>query len=353
VLSASALLLASPPPAHAADAGRNTSVSGTIGDALPLPGIAHGPVQASIGEKAYSVGGALHLFGPASYFASNSNGTVELQVGELANDSMSTTSGSIRLRMIVTTAPIVNGQPFNYWIIGEDPFSPLPPQTAYFNIDDTVTLQSAPDGVYYVYFGAFEFEGSCGSADGYCLDWFLGPFPNLVQFSGGVISQYTAPTVTAVEYFYAAWGYYFVTAFATEIAALDAGAFGGVWQRTGNDFLVWPQPTGTASATCRFFSVAFAPRSSHFYTPFAAECAAVKINSAWQYEGIAFYIQQADVNGLCPVGTVTLYRVYNNGMGGSPNHRYTTSIVIFNQMLAAGWIFEGNGITKAFACVPG
>jgi hypothetical protein len=41
-----------------------------------------------------------------------------------------------------------------------------------------------------------------------------------------------------VEYHYVAWGYYFVTAFADEIAALDGGAFGGVWQRTGNDFKV-------------------------------------------------------------------------------------------------------------------
>jgi hypothetical protein len=49
---------------------------------------------------------------------------------------------------------------------------------------------------------------------------------------------------------------------------------------------------------------------------------------------------------------VVLYRLYNNGMGGAPNHRYTTSLATFNQMRAAGWIFEGNGLTGAFACVP-
>lgn len=32
--------------------------------------------------------------------------------------------------------------------------------------------------------------------------------------------------------------------------------------------------------------------------------------------------------------------------------RYTTSVAILDQMLAAGWSFEGNGATKAFACVP-
>jgi hypothetical protein len=57
-------------------------------------------------------------------------------------------------------------------------------------------------------------------------------------------------------------------------------------------------------------------------------------------------------NGLCPAGTIPLYRLYNNGMGGAPNHRYTTSVAVFDQMAAAGWFFEGDGNTKVFACVP-
>jgi hypothetical protein len=156
----------------------------------------------------------------------------------------------------------------------------------------------------------------------------------------------------AIEYYYAAWDFYFETAFPDEIAALDGGAFGGAWKRTGQTFNVWPQATGPASATCRFFSTAFAPKSSHFYTPFPTECAIVKTESAWQYEAIAFYIQLADADGFCPIGTIPLYRLYNNGMGGAPNHRYTTSVTVFNQMAAAGWLFEGNGNTKVFACVP-
>jgi|SRR5450755_3686413 lysyl endopeptidase len=159
-------------------------------------------------------------------------------------------------------------------------------------------------------------------------------------------------TAVAVEYYYAAWNYYFETSSPAEIAALDGGAFGGVWQRTGQTFNVWPQSTPTSQPTCRFFSTAFAPKSSHFYTPFAAECASIKVSPAWQYEGVAFYIQLADANGLCLGGTIPLYRQYNNGLGGAPNHRYTTSTTVFNQMAAAGWVFEGNGNTKVFACVP-
>ena len=161
-----------------------------------------------------------------------------------------------------------------------------------------------------------------------------------------------AQTQTAVEYYYAAWNYYFVTAFPDEIAVLDAGAFGGVWKRTGQTFEVWTGPTNGALPTCRFFTITFAPKSSHFYTPYAAECAAVKNNPNWQFESIAFYLQLPDANGICPPGTVILYRLYNNGMGGAPNHRFTISLATFNQMQSQGWIFEGDARTGAFACVP-
>ena len=111
-------------------------------------------------------------------------------------------------------------------------------------------------------------------------------------------------------------------------------------------------PTSTAQPTCRFFSSSFAPRSSHFYTPFAGECTAIKANPAWQFESTAFYLDLPDAGGNCAAGTVPLYRAYNAGQGGAPNHRYTTSAATLDQMLAAGWVAEGHGVTRAFACVP-
>ena len=162
----------------------------------------------------------------------------------------------------------------------------------------------------------------------------------------------TAQTQTAVEYYYAGWNFYFITAFPDEIAALDGGAFGGAWRRTGQTFDVWMGPTNGALPTCRFFSTIFAPKSSHFYTPYANECASLRAGTSWQYEAIAFYLQLPDASGNCPAGTEVLYRLYNNGMGGAPNHRFTRSATQFSQMRAAGWIFEGDGRTGAFACVP-
>ncbi len=151
---------------------------------------------------------------------------------------------------------------------------------------------------------------------------------------------------------YDLWNSYFVTDSADEIAALDGGAFGGVWQRTGHTFKVWSDASGGALPTCRFFSTGFAPKSSHFYSPLTTECTTLETDPAWQYEGIAFYIKLADDNGLCATGTTSLYRLYNNGMGGAPDHRYTTSPIVLNQMLTAGWEFEGNINTMVFACVP-
>jgi N-acetylneuraminic acid mutarotase len=178
------------------------------------------------------------------------------------------------------------------------------------------------------------------------------PYAN-TPIASAELYQAPPPVVgLAVEYYYVAWDFYFVTASPAEAAALDAGAFSGAWKRTGQVFDVWTGPTSQAVPTCRFFNTTFAPKSSHVYTPYAAECASLKAGTAWQYEGIAFYIRLPDANGLCVTGTIPLYRAYNNGMGGAPNHRYTTSLTILNQMLAAGWIFEGNGDTKAFACVP-
>jgi hypothetical protein len=178
---------------------------------------------------------------------------------------------------------------------------------------------------------------------------------NFAMQSASVTAPVQPPgTAIAVEYYYADWNFYFETSGPDEIAALDAGAFGGVWKRTGQTFYVWPSASNAmAVPTCRFFTVFFAPKSSHFYTPNAAECSGLQATSqVWQFEGIAFYIALIDANGNCPPGTIPLYRFYDNGMGGAPNHRYTTSLTIFNQMVAQGWQFEGDAVTKVFACVP-
>jgi uncharacterized delta-60 repeat protein len=159
----------------------------------------------------------------------------------------------------------------------------------------------------------------------------------------------------AVEYFHSGYGHYFLTADAEEIAHLDVVSPGG-WARTGQTFRVWDGGDASLVPVCRFWSdQSFAPRSSHFYTPYTAECAGVKANPAWTFERDAFYVrlpQGAAGFGACGHGSKPLYRAYNNGMGGAPNHRYTADAATLDAMIASGWLMEGEANTRVFACVP-
>jgi len=156
---------------------------------------------------------------------------------------------------------------------------------------------------------------------------------------------------TAIEFHHAAFDHYFVTTIADEIAALDNGTHAG-WTRTGASFQVYASGAGGIAATCRFFSTAFGERSSHFYTPVASECALLRGGSIWQFEGEVFNMAAPAEDGGCAPQDVPLYRLYNDGQGGAPNHRYTTRLDLRAQMLARGWVPEGNGI-GVIGCVPG
>jgi hypothetical protein len=257
----------------------------------------------------------------------------------------SSTSGTLRIELWALTAPY-SGSAATGYKVAQFTVGQIASGASLYNLSSgSVTFTAPPSGTWTFVLFITEFSGGVVD-DGYVpTDWRNFPQPVVIDPSA-------TPMALAVEYYYAAWNYYFVTAFPDEIAALDGGAFGGAWQRTGQAFAVWTQSDGVDSPTCRFFSTIFAPRSSHFYTPYAAECASLIAGVGWQFEAVAFYLQLPDANGLCPSGTVPVYRLYNNGMGGAPNHRYTTSITTLDQMIAAGWVFEGNGNTRVFACVP-
>ena len=158
-------------------------------------------------------------------------------------------------------------------------------------------------------------------------------------------------TVDIVEYYHQEWDHYFVTGIADEIAKLDAGVFAG-WARTGLKFKAYPLDEPGTQNVCRFFSTSFAPRSSHFYTPFASECAKVKTNPDWSFEGEVFALPVPDAAGNCAAGTAPVYRYYNNGQGGRADHRYTTDPALRSVMLQRGWISEGYGDLGVIMCAP-
>jgi photosystem II stability/assembly factor-like uncharacterized protein len=159
-------------------------------------------------------------------------------------------------------------------------------------------------------------------------------------------------TVSVVEFFHAGFGHYFVTSDVDEIAKLDNGTTIG-WQRTGFRFNAYATPGDDTSPVCRFFSTAFAPKSSHFYTSFAFECTKVQANTDWLLESTAaFNIAVPAVDGSCAAGTLSVFRLYNDGQGAAPNHRYTTDLNERARMLAQGWVPEGLGPDGVEMCSP-
>jgi hypothetical protein len=161
----------------------------------------------------------------------------------------------------------------------------------------------------------------------------------------------SAATVTVVEFYSIARDHYFMSAAAQEISDLDTGVHPG-WGRTGLSFKAFASSNAGASPVCRFYlPPAFG--DSHFYSASPAECAQVKATyPGFMYEtAAALYIGLPDaLSGACPAGTIPVYRVWDNR--SDTNHRYTTSLVIRQQMQAQGWIAEGYGPTQVIMCAP-
>ena len=56
------------------------------------------------------------------------------------------------------------------------------------------------------------------------------------------------------------------------------------------------------------------------------------------------------VAGVCPAGTVNVYRAFSNRPDA--NHRYMTQAAIRAQMVSRGWLAEGDGPNLVVICAP-
>ena len=159
------------------------------------------------------------------------------------------------------------------------------------------------------------------------------------------------PTATVVEFYNTTLKHYFVTASAAEAAGIDVGTAGPGWLRTTGRFSAFLNDGDDAGllAVCRFYgSTAIDPATglrrgpnSHFYTSDAAECAQVKQDPGWTYEGIAYYIRGVS-SAACAAGAQPVYRSYNNGyLRNDSNHRYTTDPTVQQKMPGQGYSPEG------------
>jgi lysyl endopeptidase len=196
-------------------------------------------------------------------------------------------------------------------------------------------LTLGSNGFYELRGGLFAGDDSCSQPNG--KDVF-----SRLDLALPLLAPYLTPgasdpgkRVLVVEYYYAGFDDYFITANAAEIQGLDSGAHPG-WVRTGLTFLAYSDPSVAPAGTqpvCRFYLL---PQygDSHFYSADPAECAATaaKFAGSWAEESAAlFYIQIPNqTTGACPANTRPVYRFVNRN--NQIHHRYTAEQDVRNCM---------------------
>ena len=156
-----------------------------------------------------------------------------------------------------------------------------------------------------------------------------------------------------IEFYNTTLDNYFITAEPIEVAAIDGGSAGPGWIRTGSTF-----DAGGSSPVCRFYGSISPGPNSHFYTVLPEECEALKQLQAttpssqkrWNFESLDFVTGAPGAGGACPVGTIAVYRAYNDGFGRGvdSNHRITADPAAIQQVVNRGWRDEG-----VVMCAPG
>ena len=159
------------------------------------------------------------------------------------------------------------------------------------------------------------------------------------------------PSVPMVEFIHTALNYYFVTASPTEIALLDSMP---AFVRTGESFQVYPTFVVGTHGINRFYFDRIAAkelRGSHFYTLVDSEIAAVialnPSNTAETQlpfnEGVNSFAFVPGPTGLCAAQQRPVYRLFRGNLNfpDDPNHRFTTSLTTYNNLITLGWDGEG------------
>jgi hypothetical protein len=160
----------------------------------------------------------------------------------------------------------------------------------------------------------------------------------------------TAPPplpVAVVEFYNASFDHYFISADTHEIHDLDTGVHPG-WTRTGLGFNAYAPGSPTVSPVCRFY-IPPTHGDSHFFGRDVNECDATHASHPeFDRESSEVFDVALPVAGICPYGTVPVYRVFSNR--ADANHRYTTNRAVRDQMIARGWLAEGDGPDLVVIC---
>ena len=141
-----------------------------------------------------------------------------------------------------------------------------------------------------------------------------------------------------------------------EIAKLDAGTEITGWVRTGYSFKTYTTAQTGTSPVCRYY-IPPALGNSHFFGRGTVECNETgRKNPSFVLEDPAFmqmylpFIVPVPGSGACLTSTTPIYRVFSNRPDA--NHRYMTDRAVRDQMVAKGWLAEGDGPDLVVMCAP-
>jgi hypothetical protein len=157
----------------------------------------------------------------------------------------------------------------------------------------------------------------------------------------------TGPIVV-VEYYNQTLDHYFITWIAAEQANLDAGNTPTRWTRTGHMFKAYMSAQTGTSPVCRYY-IPPGLGDSHFFGRGTAECDATgSAHPTFVLEEPRFMHVYLPNAGVCPSSMTPLYRVFSNR--SDANHRYMTDRAVRDQMVARGWLAEGDGPDLVVMC---
>ncbi len=158
------------------------------------------------------------------------------------------------------------------------------------------------------------------------------------------------PPVSVIEYYNAAFDHYFITWADAEIALLDAGTTIKGWARTGLTINAYPTALPGTNAVCRIY-IPPGKGDGHYFGRDPTECdGTMAKNPSFILESSAFLYLYPPSAGNCATGTIPVYRVFSNRPDA--NHRYTTDRAVRDQMVAEGWLAEGDGADTVVMCAP-
>jgi minor extracellular serine protease Vpr len=156
--------------------------------------------------------------------------------------------------------------------------------------------------------------------------------------------------VDVIEFYNQGLDHYFITWITAEIAALDAGTAIKGWKRTGKSFKVYTVALALTSPVCRFY-IPPGLGDSHFFGRGTAECnQTAQKNPSFVLEEPNFMFVFLPTLGVCPAGTVQVYRVFSNRPDA--NHRYMIDKATRDAMVANHWLAEGDGPDLVVMCAP-